>query len=102
MSGAHPSSRGESVVKLIHKNGATSEPSNFRMIALTGCIGKTYHLLLAKRLTTDLTANKLVDPTLQKAFLPGINGVIEHNIVMDEIVKDAKNKKKKKSSHHFS
>ena len=59
-SGAHPPSWGESVVKLIHKKGATSVPSNFRMIALTGCIGKTYHLLLANRLTTYLTANKLV------------------------------------------
>ena len=43
MSGAHPPSWGESVVKLIHKKGATSVPSNFRMIAFSGCIGKTYH-----------------------------------------------------------
>ena len=93
-SGAHPSSWGESVVKIIHKKGATSVPSNFRMIALSGCIGKLYHLLLAERLTTYLTRNQLIDPKLQKAFLPGINGCIEHNIVMDEIVKDAKNKKK--------
>ena len=64
------------------------------MIALSGCIGKTYHLLLADRLTKFLTANKLIDPTLQKAFLPGINGCIEHNIVMDEIIKDAKQRKK--------
>ena len=49
MSGAHPPSWGESVVKLIRKKGVTSDPSNFIMIALTGCIGKTYHLLLAKR-----------------------------------------------------
>ena len=94
MSGAHPPSWGESVVKLINKKGATSVPSNFRMIALSGYIGKTYHLLLTERLTTFLTSNKLIDPTLQKAFLPGINGCIEHNLVMDEIIKDAKNKKK--------
>ena len=82
MSGAHPTSWGESVVKLIHKKGATSVPSNFRMTALSGCIGKTYHLLLADRLTTFLNANKLIDPELQKAFLPGINGCIERNIVI--------------------
>ena len=76
------------------QKGATSVPSNFRMIALSGCIGKTYHLLLAERLTTFLTANRLIDPTLQKAFLPGINGCIEHNIVMDEILKDARHRKK--------
>ena len=56
------------------------------------CIGKLYHLILAERLTTFLTANKLIDPQLQKAFLPGINGCIEHNIVMDEVIKDAKHK----------
>ena len=31
---------------------------------------------------------------MQKAFLPGINGCIKHNISLDEIVKDAKHKKK--------
>ena len=64
------------------------------MIALSGCIGKTYHLLLANLLTTFLTANKLIDPTLQKAFIPGINGCIEHNIVIYEVIKDPKNRKK--------
>ena len=46
----------------------------------------------AERLTTCLTKNNFIDLTLQKAFLPGINGVIEHNIVMEEVVKDAKAK----------
>ena len=64
------------------------------MIALSGCIGKTFHLLLAERLTTFLTSNKLIDPELQKAFLPGINVCIEHNIVMEEIIRDAKHNKK--------
>ena len=62
------------------------------MIALSGCIGKTYNLILVERLTTYLTVNKFVDPALQKAFLPGINGTIEHNIVMEELIKDAKAK----------
>ena len=80
-------------MKLVHKKGDPSNPSNFRMIALSGCIGKTYHLLLAERLTTYLTANKFINSALQKAFLPGINGTIEHNIVMEELIKDAKAKK---------
>ena len=91
-SGAHPPSWGESVVKLLYKKGDSADPSNFRMIALTGCIGKTYHLILSERLSTYLTSNKFIDPTLQKAFLPGINGCIEHNAIMEEIIKDAKNK----------
>ena len=69
------------------------DPSNFQMIALSGCIGKTYHLFLNDRLTTYLLCNKLIDPPMQKAFLPGINGCTEHNIVMDELIKYAKFKK---------
>ena len=88
--GSPPSSWGESVVKLIHKKGDPSNPSNFRMIALSGCIGKTYHLLLNQRLISYIIDNKFVDPAMQKAFLPGINGCIEHNIALEEIFKDAR------------
>ena len=74
---------------IVHKKGPADDPSNFRMIALSGCIGKTFHLLLADRLTKYLTVNNLIDPTMQKAFLPGINGCIEHNMVLDELIKGA-------------
>ena len=95
--GAPPSSWGESVVKLIHKKSNPSDPTNFRMIALSGCVGKTFHLLLNSRLTSYLIQNKLIDPTMQKAFLPGINGCIEHNLAVEEIMKDAR--KKKRTAH---
>ena len=64
------------------------------MIALTGCIGKSYNLILAKRLTDFLTANNLIDSSMQKAFLPGINGCIDHNAVMEEVIKQARVNKK--------
>ena len=64
------------------------------MIALTSCLGKTYHLLLAERFTSYLTENHFIDSFLQKAFLPEINGCVEHNITLDEIIKNAKTKKK--------
>ena len=44
--GCPPPSWSESVVKLLHKKGDPADPSNFRMIALSGCIGKTFHLLI--------------------------------------------------------
>ena len=95
--GAPPTSWGESVVKLIHKKGDPSDPTNFRMIALSCCVGKTFHLLLNSRLTSFLISNKLIDPTMQKAFLPGINGCIEHNLAMEEIMKDAR--KQNRTAH---
>ena len=98
--GCPPPSWSESVVKLLHKKGDSSNPTNFRMIALSGCIGKTFHLLINQRLTKFLVKNKLVDPAMQKAFLPGINGTIEHNLAMEEVIKNAR-KKQKNGSHQF-
>ena len=95
--GCPPPSWSESVVKLLHKKGDPADPSNFRMIALSGCIGKTFHLLINQRLTSYLITNNLVDPSMQKAFLPGINGCIEHNIVMEEVIKSAR--KNKRTAH---
>ena len=92
--GSPPRSWSESVIKLIHKSGSTDDPTNFRMIALTNCIGKVYQLILANRFTNYLLDNGLIDATMQTAFLPGINGCDEHNIILDEIVKDAKMRKK--------
>ena len=74
--GSAPPSWGESVVKPIYKKGDTSDPSNFRMISLTGCIGKTYHLILAKKLTNYLTVNKLIDVTMQNAIFPASMAVL--------------------------
>ena len=88
--GAPPSCWAESLIKLIHKKGPTDDPTNFRMISLTSCVGKLYHMILSQRTTEYLVNNKLIDPEIQKAFLPGINGCIEHNLTMEEIVKDAR------------
>ena len=82
------------IVTLIHKKGNPNDPGNYRMIALTNVIGKTFHLILSKRTTQFLIANNLIDPTAQKAFLPGVSGCTDHNLIMDEVVKTAKTKKK--------
>ena len=69
------------------------------MIALTGCIGKTFHLILTNRLTNYLTGNNLLDATMQKAFLPGINACVEHNAALEEIIKDVR---LRKHTAHFT
>ena len=80
-------------MKPIHKEGDPLDPTNFIMISLTRSIGKTFHLLLADILTSYLTSNNIVDPTRQEAFLPGINGCIEHNATLEEMIMDAKHRK---------
>ena len=39
-----------------------------------------------------LTKNKLIDPSFQKSFLPGISGCTEHNAVMEEVIKYVRNR----------
>jgi hypothetical protein len=63
------------------------------MISLTSCVGKLFHQIVADRIESYLIANGLLDPQTQKAFLKGINGCIEHTIVMKEIIAHAKAKK---------
>jgi hypothetical protein len=99
---AVPTQWGESIIKLIHKKGTTDDPGNFRPIALSNTVIKTFHLILANRTTTYLTNNKLIDPSIQKAFLPGISGCTEHNAVMEEVIKHIKSKKNLQHTLHFS
>ena len=91
-SGDPPEMWSESKVILIHKAGETSKPENFRMISLTSCIGKIFNQILSERLTLYLTANGLIDKRVQKAFINGVNGCIEHNQVLHEILSHAKSK----------
>ena len=64
------------------------------MIALPSCVGKLYHLILSRRMTSFLTSNGIIDPTVQKAFIRGINGCVEHNVAMEEMIRHAKLKRK--------
>ena len=73
-----PRSWAQSKIVLAHKKGSLEDPSNFRMLALTPCIGKMYHLIKADRLSNFMVSNGYIDPKLQKAFISGINGCIEH------------------------
>ena len=93
-SGDPPELWSESRVTLIYKSGDTGSPQNFRMISLTSCVSKILHQLLADRMTSYVTTNKYIDTSLQKAFISGINGCIEHNQVIHEVMAYAKNKRK--------
>ena len=75
---------------LIHKNGDTSCPSNFRPIALTSTIGKLFHRILARRLEEYLLDSDIIDPSIQKGFLSGIDGVIEHILSLNCIINNSK------------
>ena len=60
------------------------------MISLTLNIGKLYHTLEAQRAINFMVANKYLDPIAQKAYIDGINGCVEHVIVIQEIIQHSK------------
>ena len=75
---------------LIHKKGDSSSPANFRPIALTSVIGKLLHKIIARRLERYCLANDILDPSIQKGFLRGINGTMEHIFAVTSIIEHAK------------
>ena len=85
-----PPSWQQAVIRLVHKSGSPSEPSNFRPIALTNCDGKIFFALVAKSALKHMTKNSFFDLRLQKGFLPGVSGCIEHTSLISEALRDAR------------
>ena len=75
---------------LIHKKDDTGCPFNFWPIALTSTIGKLFHRILARRLEEYLLDRDIIDPSIQKGFLSGIDGVIEHILSLNCIINNSK------------
>ena len=70
-------------VKLIGKAAAEQDPSsptNFRPIALTPCVGKLFTTILCNRWLSFMLANRYLDRSVQKAFMPTTPGCIEHHV----------------------
>ena len=81
-------------ITLIHKSGSTSDPSNFRMVALSSYIGKTFHLILASHFQSFLPSNKFINPSLRKALVSKFNGCLEHCSVLNSLFLHAHTQKK--------
>ena len=77
-------------IRLVHKSGSPNEPSNFRPIALTNCDGKIFFALVAKSVLEHMTKNSFFDLRLQKGFLPGVSGCIEHTSLISEALRNAR------------
>ena len=67
------------------------DPAKYRPIALTSCIAKLYTSILKRRLEFFMLSNGYyIKPNLQKAFLPGIRGCIEHQFRLWRALQDAR------------
>ena len=80
------------VIKLIPKTDASNDPanpSNFRPIALTSCVGKFFITILKNRWLSFVTSNNYLDTSVQKAFLPGVPGCLEQYTKPSAAIADA-------------
>jgi ribonuclease HI len=80
------------VVRLVHKKGSRSVPSNWRPICLQPTLYKLYASILARRLSKWLEANERLTPA-QKGFR-AMNGCNEHSFTSTMAVDDARRREK--------
>ena len=85
-----PSSWQLAMIILLPKTDDTSAPGMMRPIALTNCDGKLFFTIVQRRLTKFMVDNGYINPSIQKAFMPGVAGCIEHNQLLWDALKNAK------------
>jgi len=70
---------------------------NFHPITLTSVIGKLFHRILLFHLEKFVLSIKLIDSSIQKGFLYGINVAMEHIFSIDSLLANANASKSKKT-----
>ena len=76
--------------KLIPKTDDLLDPSKFRDINLSNIDGKIFFGLLSRRANNFMVKNKFIDTKIQKGFIRGVPGVLEHTYSMTEIVRNSR------------
>ncbi len=74
---------------LLHKGGPRNL-SNYRPITLTPTLAKLFHAIVAGWLEKGIISAGIISTELQKGFLTGVAGAIEHDLVLDEAIWQAK------------
>lgn len=77
----------------IPKEDKAENLGQFRPISLLNVEGKIFFSVLAKRLTDYLMNNGFIDPSVQKAGIPGFPGCLEHVSMIWSAIKSAKKSK---------
>jgi hypothetical protein len=79
---------------LIAKTDKLNDPSQFRPIALLNTGGKIFWSIVNHRLERYMVSNRYVNMSVQKAFLSGMPGCIEHVSRLEEALRVAHEEKR--------
>ena len=75
---------------LLSKSNGLASVAEFRPIAITSTIGKIFFSVVAERLQFFMIKNSFISREIQKGFLAGVPGCIEHTFALFEALRDAK------------
>ena len=91
-SGYYPASWCKGYIIPIHKSGSKLEPSNFRPVTISSCLGKVFSSILNTRISDFIENNNLIS-NLQIGFLKG-HRTADHLLLLKGIVDSYKRKGK--------
>ena len=86
-----PSDWAMAYIILLSKSDDLSQVSEFRPIAIASAVGKIFFSVLSDRLQFFMIKNCYISQEIQKGFLSGVVGCIEHTFALLEALRDAKN-----------
>lgn len=81
-------------VVLLQKSEDLSKPEEFRPIAITNTVGKIFFSILSCRLQKYMVKNRFIKSNIQKGFLFGVPGCVEHAFTLVEALRNAKMEKR--------
>ena len=79
---------------LLAKSEDLSKVSEFRPIAITCTVGKIFFSVVSDRLQNYMVRNDYIPLRIQKGFLAGMPGCLEHSFMLSEAIKNAKEHKR--------
>jgi hypothetical protein len=80
----------QAFITLLSKSDILDDPAEFRPIAITNTVGKIFFSIVSDRLQKLLLANKYIRRSLQKGFLSGVPGCLEHSFSLYEALRNDK------------
>ena len=85
-----PADWAQAYIILLAKSEDLSQISEFRPIAITSTVGKIFFSVISDRLQVFMIQNCYITRDIQKGFLFGVPGCLEHTFTLMEALKEAK------------